>query len=177
MWDKTRIFPSLFCFSPSEQFSCGRVNLSSTSVTRSTIHRRSLTHSSERDHDFSDTPQGDYSDYNMTQLYDYYDLYANDSDPSDTAAASAVDVRSLRTKNQTETKLLPSWGFYPTLPTITEEENTDQRIVGGDEAIPGEIPWQVLLCGMQNGERDDVRRWDTVWWFLLFFPSKTRSVV
>lgn len=39
------------------------------------------------------------------------------------------------------------WDFSPTLPTVTEVNNTDQRIVGGSEAKPGEIPWQVKVCG------------------------------
>lgn len=38
---------------------------------------------------------------------------------------------------------MSSWG-YATLPNVTAQEKTDQRIVGGDTAIPGEIPWQVL---------------------------------
>lgn len=99
----------------------------------------------------------DFYDDNITQLYDYYDFPMNDSIPSNISGAS-INIRSVRsdssssvnpaeassvTETPTEKKKLPSWAF-PTLPTITAEKNTDQRIVGGDEAIPGEIPWQVL---------------------------------
>uniref|UniRef100_A0A3Q2XQW7 Coagulation factor IX n=1 Tax=Hippocampus comes TaxID=109280 RepID=A0A3Q2XQW7_HIPCM len=38
----------------------------------------------------------------------------------------------------------PSYrSFFPTLPTITAKENSDQRIVGGYEAKAGDFPWQV----------------------------------
>lgn len=86
---------------------------------------------------------------NVTDLYDYGDyLEGNASEPLDTPG---IDVRSVKTSpadedaNLTQTSpegQIPYWAV-PTLPSISEKENTDQRIVGGDEALPGEIPWQV----------------------------------
>lgn len=111
----------------------------------------------------TDTLEDDYNGDNATQLYDYYDITTNDSDLVNISATSAVEIDLLNLDSSspvtpssvTETpreKRDLSWAFYPTMPYITAEENSDQRIVGGDEAIPGEIPWQVLWCGMQGGE-------------------------
>ncbi|KAL7389470.1 hypothetical protein ABVT39_004437 [Epinephelus coioides] len=145
---------------PTEQFSCGRVNMSSTSSGRSILAPRSRSS--------NDTLEDDFNDDDITHIYDdYYDLHANDSDPSNTSVAPAVNKRSVRsilnssanpaeaivnggqassaTETPTEKDQLPYWAFFPTLPSITEKDNTDQRIVGGDQAIPGEIPWQVAL--------------------------------
>lgn len=128
------------------------------------VNVRSATHRSS-----GDALQDDYSDYNMT-LYDYIDYPMNDSEPLNSSVASAVRaVRSASsgeasgvTEVPTEAKQQHSWAFFPTLPTIKEQDNTDQRIVGGDEAIPGEIPWQVVLD-------EEWRDWEQLGFFFIFF--------
>ncbi|TKS82917.1 Coagulation factor X [Collichthys lucidus] len=130
---------------PTEQFSCGL-------VSSTPLNPRSLANSPTGKHNSSGTLH--YNDYDaILQLYDDYDLSMNDSDLLNISAASSVDIRSSspvnpsevlssgEVSNGTETKQVPSWAL-PTLPSITEEKNNDQRIVGGNEAKPGEIPWQ-----------------------------------
>uniref|UniRef100_A0A3B4WSY3 Coagulation factor IX n=1 Tax=Seriola lalandi dorsalis TaxID=1841481 RepID=A0A3B4WSY3_SERLL len=146
---------------PTTSFSCGQVTLSSSSTTRSILRSSNMTGAFERSFNFTSALWDDYYDDNITQMIDDYDLPAKDSDSFNISAASAVDIHSMKsdssssinpaedalssvTETPTEKKQVLSWGL-PTLPTITAEQNTDQRIVGGNEAMPGEIPWQVVL--------------------------------
>ncbi|XP_027014541.2 coagulation factor IXb isoform X1 [Tachysurus fulvidraco] len=55
-----------------------------------------------------------------------------------------VTERNLTTANSTNSTDR-DWGFFPTLPSITEETNTKTRIVGGLEVASGEVPWQAAL--------------------------------
>lgn len=154
----------VFCFAsppPNRegQFSCGHVE--SKSSSRSFLSPRTGNNSNSRDNtsfNLSDQLTWDYDDDNMTQFYDYYDSFVNDSASSEIPSASSAEtrVRSLNSSfsvapddNQTNSSASEdfsnflSWAFFPTLPTITEQKNTDKRIVGGNEAPPGGIPWQV----------------------------------
>ncbi|XP_031713174.1 coagulation factor IX-like isoform X1 [Anarrhichthys ocellatus] len=149
---------------PTEQFSCGYVQSSITPRSSSPAN------SSDRQDNSNYTLEDDFDDEDIVQFIDYDDFNTNDSNPSNISAASAVKKRSVRSDSsssvnpaavlmnsgeassatETEKKQLPSWAFFPTLPTITAQENTDQRIVGGDDANPGEIPWQVALMSSSD---------------------------
>lgn len=135
-------------FSSSDPFSCGHINMSSSS--KSNVQRRSLKQKLEANRTFRGILLGDYSD-NSTEVYDYIEemywepLNTTVINPRSgrTSSVGPDQNMSSLTDDLSETEI-PYWAF-PTLSTITEKENTDQRIVGGDEALPAEIPWQVEL--------------------------------
>ncbi|KAM6907886.1 coagulation factor IX-like [Xenentodon cancila] len=155
---------------PTGEFSCGQVSLSSSFVPRSfTPQQSSNTEiSSKTNQDHNRTQQDDYYYDNITLSYDYSDISTNESDPLNLSVDYAINVRSMMSDppssvssadavsvdaeagtDKTPTEKKPLWAF-PTLPTIKAQGNVDQRIVGGDVALPGEIPWQVSLMSRSD---------------------------
>ncbi|XP_072301855.1 coagulation factor IX-like [Eucyclogobius newberryi] len=137
--------------SPTDPFSCGQVDTGTKS--RSILTPRT-SNSAQR----NSTSHHDEFDFNLTMFYEYYDGDAGLSDPDRPHAVegSTPDVPSdyqgdqVMVFDEEEGNGTLWWG--PTLRNGTgEQENTDTRIVGGDEATPGQIPWQVALMDYKKG--------------------------
>lgn len=135
---------------PSVQFSCGHVVLPPGTITRSIVPRQSLVSSDQTNQSLTIKLPDDYD------TDDDLSLAVNASDLANRPLKDegrSVDLLSLAEADGAAETEPPtedfSWGFS-TFSNITAETNSDQRIVGGDEAIPGEIPWQVMSFGMQN---------------------------
>uniref|UniRef100_A0A672QHK1 Coagulation factor IX n=1 Tax=Sinocyclocheilus grahami TaxID=75366 RepID=A0A672QHK1_SINGR len=66
------------------------------------------------------------------------------SDTTESTPADSPDVNGTSTSQPTLKNIT---SFFPTQPTIA---NNEHRIVGGNEATPGEIPWQVVFIEKVN---------------------------
>lgn len=78
-------------------------------------------------------------------------LNTTETSPTDTPADYNTTTPIYNTTSPRPTlENIPSWAFYPTLPTIQNETREEHRIVGGLEAKPGEIPWQVVFMQKLN---------------------------
>uniref|UniRef100_A0A3B5BI18 Coagulation factor IX n=1 Tax=Stegastes partitus TaxID=144197 RepID=A0A3B5BI18_9TELE len=152
-----RLGPDKKSCEPTVEFSCGRVTSSASTRTFLSPRSSNTLRSSETKRNSNDTLPDDYYDEDISLIYDYLDPSMNHSDVLNISQTSAPDVHSVTsdadasvrkarsvTESPTEKPKKLSWAF-PTTPTIVAKDNLDQRIVGGDTAIPGEIPWQVTL--------------------------------
>ncbi|XP_062341760.1 coagulation factor IXb isoform X1 [Osmerus eperlanus] len=114
---------------PQGEYPCGRLGKAVTSALSS----RSIITATDRDQERS-------ADFNMTETPESssVNLTSEDAGPEEnnTTALPAVAPG---------VGDLSDWDFYPTLPTILEKTSSDKRIVGGNDVIPGEVPWQVSL--------------------------------
>uniref|UniRef100_A0A3B3WJZ4 Coagulation factor IX n=1 Tax=Poecilia mexicana TaxID=48701 RepID=A0A3B3WJZ4_9TELE len=84
------------------------------------------------------------------------------TDPGSVLNVRSVGLDSSSSLNQAETidsraelgdskspRQKRSWDSLE-VPTIVAQKNEDERIVGGNEATPGEIPWQVVLLNQSK---------------------------
>ncbi|XP_061818916.1 coagulation factor IXb [Nerophis lumbriciformis] len=131
-----RLAADLRTCEPTGQFSCGR--LGGSAQTPRSSNRTHAGNSSVEEDDVIPEEWLDY-DYNLT---------ANLSLEVNASLGSEVKSRPARSASNDSAPPLAS--FFPTLPSIVARDNSDQRIVGGDMALPGEVPWQVALMSQSD---------------------------
>ncbi|XP_010893534.1 coagulation factor IXb [Esox lucius] len=127
---------------PQVHFPCGRL----AKAVSSSLSSRLLIQAVNVDQTMHSYDEG----LNITEALE---THMNTSGVSAKVKPANPTLHPVRTSNQSSSVLgdLPFWAFFPTLATIQEEKSNDQRIVGGDEVTPGEIPWQVSLMNNITG--------------------------
>ena len=118
------------------EYPCGRLGKAVTSMLSSRSIITATDRHQERSADFNMTATPESSSDNLTS--EESGPEANSTTALPAVAPGVGD--------------LSDWDFYPTLPTILEKTSSDQRIVGGNDVIPGEVPWQV--GGREGGDKE-----------------------
>ncbi|XP_051541859.1 coagulation factor IXb [Myxocyprinus asiaticus] len=116
---------------PTVQYPCGRLR-------KSIVQTRTLT-SAENGNQIYSVSHVNTTEYKASQTDNI-----TETSPTDPPAVYNTSTPHPTLGN------IPSWAFFPTLPTIQNATKSGQRIIGGNEATPGEIPWQVVFMHKLN---------------------------